>query len=237
MLTIAFLVMAAAQPSPPPPTGYAMARCIDVSKGDEYRDYMLEVTAKTMQVRANEGDIAGWVFARAVMPAGESSTCDFLQINLYDRFPSERTPIDPYLVKAGLKVTRAEWYARLGAMSKLARQELWKKTDQLGTIEKGNYLRLDYLEAPAGKVGVAKKAAQAAIADGNLKGWMAEELVIPAGSVHGYNARTLTAYPSWDAIGRAPSLVDRLPRTHELVRSELFTVIEVIRPVKTAAGQ
>src|SRR5512134_94603 len=100
MLALAFL-LSAASPAAATAPGYAMVRCIDVSKGDEYRDYMLEVTAKTMQVRANEGDIAGWVFARSVMPAGEASTCDFMQINVYKTFPPERTPIDPYLVKAG----------------------------------------------------------------------------------------------------------------------------------------
>ena len=73
MIALALLLAAApATPAAAAPSGYAMVRCIDVSKGDEYRDYMLEVTARTMQVRANEGDIAGWVFARSVMPAARS---------------------------------------------------------------------------------------------------------------------------------------------------------------------
>jgi hypothetical protein len=207
-----------------------MVRCIKVTKGDEYRDYMLEVTAKTMQVRANEGDIAGWVFARTVMPAGEASTCDFMQINAYKAFPPERTPIDPYLVKAGLKVTRAEWYARLGAMSKLASQELWRGAGALGSIEKGQYLRVDYWKAPPGKAAAGKKTAEAAIRDGHLKGWQAEELMLPAGSAHGYNARTLSAFPTWNALSEATKLVDATPKTHELVKSQLFVVVEVVRP-------
>jgi hypothetical protein len=230
MLALAFLLLATpAAPAPPSP-GYAMVRCIKVSKGDEYRDYMLEVTAKTMQVRANEGDIAGWVFARTVMPAGEASTCDFMQINVHKSFPPERTPIDPYLVKAGLKVTRTEWYARLGAMSKLASQELWRSAAELGSIEKGQYLRVDYFKSPTGKAAAGKKVAEAAIREGHLKGWLAEEIMIPAGSSHGYNSRTLSAFPTWNALTQATRLVDAAPKGHELVKSQLFTVVEVIRP-------
>jgi hypothetical protein len=226
MLALVLLLAAA----PPSPLGYAMVRCIDVSKGDEYRDYMLEVTAKTMQVRANEGDIAGWVFARTVIPAGESSTCDFMQINVYKTFPPERTPIDPYFVKAGLKVTRPEWYARLGAMSKLASQELWRSVERLGSIEKGQYLRVDYFKTPPGGAAAVKRAAEAAIRAGQLGGWQAEEIMLPAGSSHGYNTRTLSAFPTWNALGHATRLVDVAPRTHELVKSELYQVVEVIRP-------
>jgi hypothetical protein len=231
MFALAFVLVAA----PPAaaasaPVGYAMVRCIDVSKGDEYRDYMLEVTAKTMQVRANEGDIAGWVFARSVIPAGEASTCDFMQINLYKKFPPERTPIDPYLVKAGLKVTRQEWYARMGAMSKLARQELWRSVERLGSIDKGQYLRVDYFRAPPGQATAGKKAAQAAIREGQLKGWQAEEIELPAGSSYGYNFRTLSAFPTWDSLGHAGRLVSAAARGHELVKSELFQVVEAIRP-------
>ena len=230
MLALAFLLLAAT-PAPAASPGYAMVRCIKVSKGDEYRDYMLEVTAKTMQVRANEGDIAGWVFARTVMPAGEASTCDFMQINVYKDFPPERTPIDPYLVKAGLKVTRTEWYARLGAMSKLASQELWRNAGPpLGAIEKGHYLRVDYFKTPPGKAAAGKKAAEAALRDGHLNGWQAEELMIPAGSAHGYNARTLSSFPTWKALTESTRLVDAAPKSHELVKSQLFTVVEVVRP-------
>ena len=231
MLALAFLLAAApATPGAASPAGYAMVRCIDVTKGDEYRDYMLEVTAKTMQVRANEGDVAGWVFARAVMPAGESQTCDFMQINVYKTFPPERSPIDPYLVKAGLKVTRQEWYARLGAMSKLSSQELWRSVERLGRIDKGHYLRVDYFKAPPGKAAAVKRAAEGAIRDGQLEGWQAEEIMLPAGSSHGYNTRTLTAFPTWDSLSHASKLVDATPRTHELIKSELFQVVEVIRP-------
>ena len=227
MLALAFLLAAAPAWSP---SGYAMVRCIDVSKGDEYRDYMLEVTAKTMQVRADEGDIAGWVFARLVIPAGEASTCDFMQINVYNAFPPERTPIDPYLVKAGLKVTRQEWYARMGALSKLTSQELWRSVERLGSIDKGQYLRVDYFRGPPGKAADLKPTAAAAVRDGRLKGWQAEEIVLPAGSSHGYNARTLSAFPSWDSLGQASKLVEAAPRSHQLVKSELFLVVEVVRP-------
>src|SRR5262245_52164075 len=93
----------AAAPAGP---GYVMFRCIDTlpGKGDEYRDFMLQTTAKSMQVRADEGNIDGWVFARAVIPSGTDASCAFIQANVHKGFPPERTPIDPYFVKAGVKV-------------------------------------------------------------------------------------------------------------------------------------
>jgi hypothetical protein len=94
MLALAFLLFAAAA-TPSAPPGYAMVRCIKVTKGDEYRDFMLATTAKTMQVRADEGDIAGWVFARAVIPGGNDSTCDFMQKNIYKDFPPSAPPSIP----------------------------------------------------------------------------------------------------------------------------------------------
>ncbi|HXU81261.1 MAG TPA: hypothetical protein VN914_07680 [Polyangia bacterium] len=228
MLALALLLAAATAPAAPP--GYAMVRCIKVTNGDEYKNVMLSTTAKTMQVRADEGDIAGWVFARAVIPSGNDSTCDFMQMNVYKDFPPERSPIDPYLVKAGLKITRAEWYAKMGAVSKLSRLELWRDVDAVGTTVKGNYIRVDYWKAAPGKAAAAKALAQAELHEGLVGGWLAQEILLPAGSSYPYNARTITAFPSWSAIGKPSKLRDRPPKGQELVKSELFEVIEVVRP-------
>ena len=133
-------------------------------------------------------------------------------------------------MKAGLKVTRQEWYARMGALSKLASQELWRSVERLGSFDKGQYLRVDYFKAPPGKAAAARRAAEAAIREKQLQGWHAEEIVLPAGSSHGYNTRTLTAFPTWSSLGAAGKLLDATPRTHELIKSELYQVVEVIRP-------
>jgi hypothetical protein len=241
------------------PPGHLMFRCIEIlpGKGDEYRDFMLATTAKSMQVRADEGDLDGWVFASAVIPAGNDTACGYIQINVYKhRFPPERTPIDPYFVKAGVKVTRAEWYAKLGSQSKLARQELWRDLLDVGAIEKGNYLRLDYLRVPPGKTAewarlardVVRPVEEARIAAGELKAWQLQEIVLPAGTGYPYNGRVISAFPSWEALGKPTpdherelyskahpgkqpaALIDRAAKAQELVKSELYRVVEVVRP-------
>jgi hypothetical protein len=227
----------------PEPYAYLMVRCTTSSKSGQYKDVMMATTAKTMQVRADEGDVAGWIFAQAVIPSGAASTCDFMQMNLYRRFPPQRSPIDPYLVKAGLKITRDEWYAKLGEVSKLSRIELWRGLADLGRPEKGHFLRIDYLKVPANKraewarLEESKwKPLQAAkIKEGALSSWQVQELMLPGGSGEPYNARALTIVPKWDDLGRPvgaaeASLTARSLPLRDVVRSELYEIIAVVLP-------
>jgi hypothetical protein len=244
------LLLSSAQAAPPvpplPPHDYLMVRCTNSNKSGQYKDVMMASTAKTMQVRADEGDIAGWIFAQAVIPSGAASTCDFMQMNLYRRFPPQRTPIDPYFVKAGVKLTRDEWYAKLGEVSRLMRIELWRGLQELGQPEKGHFLRIDYLKVSPDKrgewtrleEGQWKPLQAAKIKEGALSGWQVQELLLPSGSGEPYNARALTVFPAWDAIGRPvrPSevaLAARGARLRDVVRSELYEIIAVVRPGAT----
>jgi hypothetical protein len=233
---------------------YMMVRCIKTTggKGDEYKQFQLDTTGKAMQVRADEGNVAGWIFARAVIPSGGDSNCDFMQVNLHTGFPPERVPIDPYFAKAKVTVTREQWYAKLGEISRLARIEMWRGLEDLGQAEKGNYLRVDYLKvAPArarewaGLVrAVARPAREAQIKEGVIKAWGAQQIVLPAGTGEPYSARTVTVFPGWDAIGRdleredrgAAKAAERLSKVEELVRSELYEIVAVVRPSKPAAA-
>jgi hypothetical protein len=244
---------------------YMMVRCIRALNAGEYERYMMSTTAKTMQVRADEGDIAGWLFAKTVLPSGEDANgCDFLQTNFHRGFPPARSPIDPYLVKAGLKITRDDWYKSMGAVSKLTRVELWRGVTSvdgsvnLGTADKGHFLRLDYIKVPPargrewGKLQdeLWKPVQEAARRAGVVSGWQADRIVLPAGSDWPYGARRLTAFADWAAIGkadddqqlaagvhkgRAPALLSRAEKLEQVVRSELFQIIAVVRPKGTAA--
>jgi hypothetical protein len=237
---------------------YLDSRCIGTpsGKGDAYRDYMLAVTAKTMQVRANEGNIAGWIFARSVITA--DGDCDFLQVNLHRGFPPARTSIDPYMIKAGLKTNRTEWYARLAELTDAVRRELWRGVDQVGAVARGNFIRIDYYKANSQKAAewtrvqgsLWRPAYLAAVKEGTVLGWQLDRLFLPAGSGYPYGVRTITAFRDWDAVGRtpdgeavarafhkgrAPALLAQDAQVQELVRSELFEVVDVIRPVNALA--
>jgi hypothetical protein len=179
---------------------------------------------------------------------------------VHRRFPPERTPVDPYFVKANVKVTRDQWYEKLGQQSRLSRLEMWEAVEDLGTMEKGNYLRVDYFRVQPGKLTdwvdraalVTRPIQQLRIQSGQIKGWQAQQILLPGGSSRPYNARTLIAFPSWEAIGqwlRVPDqelaarahpgknparLLERAGQSQELVRSELFKIVEAVRPVTPA---
>jgi hypothetical protein len=246
---VLMLATAQAASSPNPiadtPHAYLMVRCTNSNKSGQYKDVMMASTAKSMQVRADEGDIAGWIFAQAVIPSGAASTCDFMQMNLYRRFPPQRTPVDPYFVKAGVKMTRDEWYAKLGEVSRLMRIELWRGLHELGRPEKGQFLRIDYLKVPPERraewaqkeEGQWKPLQAAKIKEGALSGWQVQELLLPSGSGEPYNARALTVFPSWDALGNPVGVAEvalagkaSATRLRDVVRSELYEIIAVVRP-------
>jgi hypothetical protein len=214
---------------------FLMSRCIKAqpNKSGEYEKFMMETTRKSMQVRADEGSLAAWVFAHSVIPGGGlDSTCDFLLINVHKGFPPERVPIDPYFAKAKVTVTREQWYAKLAEQSRLVRAELWRGIDELGTIEKGNYFRVDHLKVSTEDWGGEKTVKlwqEGRIKAGELRGWQAHQLLIPAGTSQPYNFRTLEVFPDWSSIGRPTK---RKPAKAELVRSELFQVIDVVKPAK-----
>ena len=259
-LTVGLANTTAAAPADPAVPRYMMVRCIKCpgGKGDAYRDYMLSTTAKSMQARANEGDINGWIFARAVIPSGEESECDFVQMNLHNGFPPPSTPINPWFKKAGLKLDRKEWYANLGPLSKLVRVELWRGVQSAGEVRKGNYLRLDMLKVTPARQDDWKRlqgewltAGQGALDQKLITAWQADELILPSGSGYRYGARRVTAFPSWTAIGqipddqallrqvlkgKAPALLGREVRASELARSELYEVVEVVRPSAEASA-
>jgi len=235
-------------------------RCIDArpNKSAEYKEVMLATTAKTMQVRADDGDMAVWVFAESILPAGSNTECDFMLINQHAAFPPERVPIDPYFVRAKVNITREQWYAKLGAASRFVHRQLWRGVQDLGHIQKGNYIRVDTLKVAPEKmeawveqaVAVWKPIFTQKIAAGDLTAWQAQRLILPSGGSLPYNARTLTIYPSWNAIGmperhreylaksvpgkRSAKLLEGALAGQEVVRSELFSVVEVVYPKKPA---
>jgi hypothetical protein len=232
-LAMVCLLAAPADAAPAPPV-YMMVRCTKAlpSKGDEYVQFMLETTGKAMQVRADEGNVAGWVFARSVIPSGGDSSCDYMQVNLHQGFPPERVPIDPYFAKAKVNITRSAWYAKLAEQSRLVRVELWRGLQDQGKIEKGNYFRVDYLKLPVGArtVGRWQQDGEAALRKGTLAGWQAQEIVVPAGTSYPYNARVISVFADWASIGRHLESAGPARAGTELVKGELYQVIAVVKP-------
>jgi hypothetical protein len=267
LVPVVVLLLAAPAGAQEPAPVYMMVRCIKVSNSGEYEKYMMSTTAKTMQVRADEGDIAGWLFAKVVLPSGEDAKgCDFLQTNFHRGFPPARTPIDPYLVKAGLKITRDDWYKSMGAVSKLTRVEMWRgvtsldNPSSLGRAQKGNFLRVDYIKVPPARArdwgklqtDLWKPVQEASAKEGVVTAWQADQIVMPGGSDWPYGARRLTSFASWAAIGkaddqdrlvasvhkgRAGGLQARAEKLEEVVRSELFEIITVVRPAGAAKAE
>ena len=161
------------------------------------------------------------------------------------------------LVREGrAEADRKEWYAHLGPLSKLVRVELWRGVQSAGEVRKGNYLRLDMLKVAPARQDESKRlqgewltAGQGALDQKLITAWQADELILPSGSGYRYGARRVTAFSDWTSIGqvpddqalvrrvlkgKAPALLGREVRAGELARSELYEVVEVVRPSEQA---
>lgn len=238
--------------------GYTWTRCIKVgpNQGGEYRQLQMETTAKAMEIRVQEGDVDGWIFASAFIPSGADTDCDFLLVNIHNGFPPEGQSIQPFFDKAGVTINRAKWYERLGAVSRLSSIQLWRNILDIGSVEAGNILRIDNLKLTRHKTAdwtalqneAWRPAAEAKVRDGSLKSWQAQSIFMPVGTGLEFNARVISVYADWAAVGKPVGFREAMQKAHpgknvdeifsrvselqENVKSQLFNVIAVVGPKK-----
>jgi hypothetical protein len=91
-----------------------------------------------------------------------------------------------------------------------------------------------------------KPMAQSWVEEGNMRGWMVNLAVLPAGTEIKYQAVTLDVFPSWDAMMKPRPVSDtfkkvhpgknaqqefgRLEKARDLARRELIVLEESVTP-------
>jgi hypothetical protein len=201
----------AQQPAP----YYTRANCVKVRDGKavEYAAYLRDVTGKLAKYRVDNGIYAAFSLSQAVFPAGRAAMCDYIIAYQSNGFPPEApTPeqADADYKTAGVNMTRQERAAKLNELSYLVKTELWRRSNSVGTVAKGSYLRINYFRVNPGMLGDWmtseangwKQLAEAAAAEIPGTGWSEWTLVMPGGQSLPYNARTIDVFPTWDAMGK-----------------------------------
>jgi hypothetical protein len=250
---IALWLLALAAPLAAQAPSYMVVRCVKALAGHAggYQHMTLETTAEAMRARVEQGLMHSWLFARAVIPAGEEAGCDFLLLEVYEGFPPQ--PIDPYFEKAGGIMATDGWQTRAASQSKLVSVELWQDLDKTGTVEAGNYLRVNQIKNPPGEFDnwarmqseIWKPVHEARIRDGDLQGWLASRVIMPSGTDWPNPARTISVFTNWTSLSHPARYQELMPAVHpgknpeeifsriaslqQILRTDVFEVIELIR--------
>jgi hypothetical protein len=226
-----------------PTTGYHTVACIKIKpdKASEFRKWAAEDLHKYAQSRVDSGALGTWILVRSVMPQGESAECDYLSISMYPGAPTEPMSLEDLgaaLKKAGMTMSAQEFVDRRNSLTTLISNNLFQNRAFVGTMKKGDYLRVNYMKAAdledyvAFEKKVWQPLAEAMIRDGVGSGWSLNVQVMPGGSDLRFNAVTVDVYPGWDAIYKPDTqFYDRFRKVHPDM--ELGTTFENYEKLRT----
>lgn len=237
---------------------YTRSLCIKVEPGKmaEYTKLQSDIKP-ALQAQADAGEFSGRLLSRAVYPAGMAATCDYMAVTLYPGFPPDPKSSmshETAFEKAHVSMKPTEYIAALTSATRLRKAELWRILDSFGTPELGNYVRLDYMKVQPNNFNewiklekeTYKPVHQARMELGSMKGWVLSTLMMPGGSSLPYNAMTVNMYKDWAQIGTPlkyqeafqkafpgkdmSQVMALTPTLRDLIRTELYEVVDVIRP-------
>jgi hypothetical protein len=219
-----------------------------------FEELVINGIDKSAPVALEKGMYAGITLARSVYPSGEDASCNYIVSWNYAGLPPELTPesLESLFQAAGLGSYGA-FMQKLSTMSRLMHQDLWATVARAGTIQKGDYFRLNRMKVkPENQQALAelerkrwKPVMDARVASGDLRGWSSYDHVLPAGTEDPYNAATVDIFPSWDGMWRQGSLravvekihpdmryddfIKMTDATRDLARAELYQVVTTHR--------
>jgi hypothetical protein len=202
--------------------------CIKVApgKGAEYEAYLRDVAGPLNQSRADAGEFAWYLAARAVNPAGSSAPCDYRVAFGYEGVPPEpmsREGLDAALKRAKLPLTADQVIAKRNALSSLVSAEIWSQIDAIGqNAEKGGYVRLNHNRVLPGETGewvrmertYWKPIMDAWLKDGGKAGWGLYQLMMPGGESTPYSGMSVDIFPDWNALMQGVPLGTLWPKVH-----------------------
>lgn len=201
------------QQQPQQPIRHSVVTCIKVEDGKatEFASHLQNVTSKLYKSRIDAGELRSFTIAQAYSPAGRSARCDYQLISGYDGYPVETGApgkLDADLKRAGVNMTASEMTAKRDSLSTLVSRDVHRRRMGTGSSIKGGYLRINHYKVHAGRQAdwlQAEEMGWKPIAEeftkqGPGNAWSAHTVVMPTGSDVPYNAITVDAFPSWDAL-------------------------------------
>jgi hypothetical protein len=195
-------------------------------KAMEAEAFVHNVMVPLNQARADAGEIAWFLFARAVVPAGTSAKCDYRAVYGYNGFPAE-TPSNEQLEaaakRANLNMSGNEIRAKLNSTSQQVDLEYWVHVDSIGpNTAKGSYIRLNHYkvkpQANADWLRMEttywKPLVDSWDKAGGKGSWGVYQLWMPEGDNVPYNAMTVDIFPDWNSLLHGVPLDDLWSKVH-----------------------
>jgi hypothetical protein len=222
---------AAAQPQNPP--SFTRTVCLKVTDANTpvMERLLTEANAKVGLVGLQKGFYNSVTVSRAVYPQGAAASCNYIVSWNYAGLPPEITKkmSDDMFQAAGMGTWDA-FLGKLSAASELVRTDLWSVIARAGTMRTGDYFRLNWMRVKPGKAAEwgeleTKQWApvmEARVADGELRGWVSYNHVLPAGADQTFNAATVDVFPSWDKMWRQKGLGGYVAKVHPGLNAALF---------------
>ena len=207
--------------------------CVKLKTSDiiGYERLVTEIIDKVGPVGLRKGSFAGITLSRAVYPGGRDGMCDYLVSWNYKGFPPEVTPqaSEALFQEAGVGSFSA-FMQKLAAVSDVVRADLWATVARAGTVQKGDYFRLNRMKIKPGMAAAWRDletkswgpVMEARVADGELRGWFSYSHVLPAGSEQPYSAATVDVFPSWDKMWTQKPIAGYVAKAHPKMTSEAF---------------
>ena len=208
----------AQQPAPGP---YYLVNCVKVKPGKDadFGKWAADTLHKFAQARVDSGVLTTWLLVRAVLPQGTENQCDYQVLLFYPGIPPkpmEADEMDALMKKAGVALTAEQYAQGRNAVSDLATSGMFQVVVNTGSVQKGDYLSLNYLKLkePAAQnyqkwidqeTKAWKPMSEFLIKEGITRGWSVDVRTIPDGAGLGFDGLTVDVYPSWEAYFRLTS--------------------------------
>ena len=256
LAALAIPVAVEAQQSSTPVWGLHRAFKVKPGKAAEFEKYFADTIRKYHQARKDAGMERMWTLNKVVIPAGLEAPYDYTSSSYSDQFPpldQSALELSPLMEKAG--TTREKLLATVGDLATLVRTMVSYRIESLGTVEPGDFVRVDYMKVAPGKGSdyvnlertIYKPLHEARIKEGTISAWSLSAVVMPGGSERPFDYFTTNVVKTSDALGAPPrtsavaafakihpnvNYVGTMNRTQELrtiVRSYVLRAKEILR--------
>lgn len=251
LLSVCLLVAASPAISQDTPTVLYHVGYMKVApeKADQYVDLEQKAWKPVHQQRLQDGTIVGWDLYAVSFPGGTEAPYQFVTVSTYDDLSKIEAPYSEELIRrAHPTVDVDEFFAETLAARELARTELWSQRDIVAQdvdVAVGDYITVAYMKVPPGggsdylrmEREIFKPVHALRVADGRIKNWAVNQLMMPGGMGGEYDWCVVTVR---DQLG---ALFDNIPqeifeRAHPGIHGSIFKpAIEVRDMVRVELWQ
>jgi hypothetical protein len=225
---------------------------------EQYLKTVKENVKPLLQLAKKNGEIADW-FLYQIHHSGTSNDYNFASVILYDSWAkTEKLPdLNALTKQVNPKAPQTSLYTTLNGLRKIVRDELYQRVDVVDGNVMPKYFLLSFMKPSPGMWAeyvklekeiwnpIHKELTNA----GTRTGWSLWELVFPGGAAHPYNFVTTNGFTDYSKMNegnyeaafkkahpdkKVEDVLDRTGKSRQIVRNELWQIIENTVDVKVA---